>query len=113
VGLALERPPAPRPFYGLDRLAARPSAPVLVVEGEKAADAAATLFPEYVTVTWPGGGKAVGKAEWRALAGRAVAAWPDNDAAGHEAVAAVAKALATAGAASAAVVDVPRNWPDG
>ena len=31
---------APRPLYGLERLAARPDAPVLVCEGEKAADAA-------------------------------------------------------------------------
>src|SRR5438309_11834601 len=30
--------PPPRPLYGLDRLAQRPTAPVVVVEGEKAAD---------------------------------------------------------------------------
>src|SRR5712691_3253502 len=29
--------PAPRPLYGLDRLAQRPAAPVVVCEGEKAA----------------------------------------------------------------------------
>ena len=32
--------PKPRPLYGLDRLAARPDAPVIVAEGEKSADAA-------------------------------------------------------------------------
>ncbi|MCP4314923.1 MAG: hypothetical protein GY789_02500 [Hyphomicrobiales bacterium] len=32
--------PAPRPLYGLDRLAAHPDAPVLICEGEKSADAA-------------------------------------------------------------------------
>jgi hypothetical protein len=37
--------PIPRPLYGLDRLAARPDDPVLVVEGEKTADAAAELIP--------------------------------------------------------------------
>ncbi len=47
-------PPAPRPLYGLDALAARPGAPVLVVEGEKAADAAARLFPFWVSVRWHG-----------------------------------------------------------
>jgi hypothetical protein len=36
--------PKPRPLYGLDRLAARPDAPVLVVEGEKAAEAAAVAL---------------------------------------------------------------------
>ena len=45
----------PRPLYGLDRLAARPDAPVIVCEGEKAADAAERLFPEYVAVTSPNG----------------------------------------------------------
>ena len=33
--------PKPRPLYGLDRLGARPDAPVILTEGEKAADAAA------------------------------------------------------------------------
>ena len=32
--------PSPRPLYGLDRLAERPSVPILVTEGEKVADAA-------------------------------------------------------------------------
>lgn len=46
---------APRPLYGLDRLAFRPDAPVIVCEGEKAADAATALFPDYVAVTSPNG----------------------------------------------------------
>src|SRR4029077_12610729 len=32
--------PSPRPLYGLDQLADRPDAPVIVCEGEKSADAA-------------------------------------------------------------------------
>ncbi len=43
-------PPDPRPLYGLDRLAARPGAPVLLPEGEKAADAGGTLFPGHAAV---------------------------------------------------------------
>jgi len=70
----------PRPLYGLDRLAARPDAPVLVVEGEKCADVPPELLPGYVLVSWPGGGKAVRRADWSALAGRAVTLWPDCDA---------------------------------
>jgi Domain of unknown function (DUF6371) len=69
----------PRPLYGLDLLAQRSDAPVLVVEGEKTADAAAKLFPDYVVVTSPHGAKAAHKAEWTPLAGRAVTIWPDND----------------------------------
>lgn len=73
----------PRPMYGLDRLAANPGAEVLVVEGEKTADAAQRLMGEScVCVTWPGGSKAVGMVDWTPLAGRRVMVWPDNDAPG-------------------------------
>lgn len=72
--------PEPRPLYGLDRLAARPEATVLVVEGEKCADVGTEQLPDLVTVTWPGGGKAVAKAQWAPLAGRRVVIWPDCDA---------------------------------
>ena len=69
-----------RPLYGLDRLAARPAAAVLVVEGEKCADAAQAELPDVVVVCWPGGGKAVDKIDFSPLAGRSVILWPDCDA---------------------------------
>lgn len=72
--------PEPRPLYGLDRLAARPEATVLLVEGEKCADAAQAQLPELVVLSWPGGGKAVGKVDWAPLAGRKVMGWADCDA---------------------------------
>jgi hypothetical protein len=106
-------PPKPSPLYGLDRLAARPDAPVLVLEGEKAADAAVKIFPDLVPVCWPGGGNAVGKADWTPLCLRLVVVWPDADAPGRKAAAEVAKAATTARAALVAVVDVPQDWPDG
>ena len=71
--------PRPRPLYGLDRLAVRPAAPVVVVEGEKSADAATSLLPEHVVVTSFGGGKVARLADWTALAGRHVVIWPDHD----------------------------------
>ncbi|MCP9787475.1 hypothetical protein KBY99_00575 [Cyanobium sp. Maggiore-St4-Cus] len=74
--------PAPRPLYGLPGLGLRPEAPVLVVEGEGTADAAARLFPQHVVLTWANGSKAIGKADWTPLAGRSVTLWPDADAAG-------------------------------
>jgi putative DNA primase/helicase len=83
----------PRPLYGLDLLSANPTAGVLIVEGEKAADAARTISPG-VVVTWPGGSKAVRYTDWTPLAGRKVVIWPDRDAPGIEAAHAVAKALA-------------------
>lgn len=69
----------PRWLYGLDRLSARPDAPVLIVEGEKCADAAMCELPGFACVTWPGGSKAVAKADWQPLAGRDVVIWPDCD----------------------------------
>jgi putative DNA primase/helicase len=70
----------PRWLYGLDRLGTKPDAPVLIVEGEKCADAAAAQLPHLACVTWPGGGKAVDKIDLTPLAGRDVIIWPDCDA---------------------------------
>ena len=57
----------PRPLYGLERLRARIEAPVLLVEGEKTANAAQELFADLVVVTSPGGSNAAGKADWATL----------------------------------------------
>lgn len=75
-------PDAPRPAYGLNRLAARPDAPVLFTEGEKAADAAQRLFPDYVAVTTMGGAQAPEKTDFSPFADRKVYIAPDNDEAG-------------------------------
>ena len=110
-GWAWKAPPNPRPLYGLDRLAARPDAPVLIVEGEKTADAAAALFPDHVAMTWQGGSNSTGKADWSGLHGRMLVMWPDHDDAGRKAAAAVRRALQGL-AASVTVVEVPNDWPD-
>lgn len=70
---------APRPLMGLDELAARPDAPVIIVEGAKCREAAKRCLPEFVALTWPGGGKAVHLADCKVLAGRRVWIWPDFD----------------------------------
>ena len=73
--------PIPRPLYGLDRLAqADPQLTVLIVEGEKCADAATQLGLQFVPVTWPGGSRAIGKVDWEPLRGRDIIMWPDCDA---------------------------------
>ncbi len=105
--------PAPRPLYGLDRLAARPDAPVLVVEGEKAADAAAERFPDYVVITSPGGSNAAGKADWLPLKGRTVSIWPDHDDPGRKYAEAVIRLATEAGAASVSIIQVPTGFPKG
>lgn len=105
--------PAPRPLYGVDRLAARPDAPVVVCEGEKSADAAGRLLPDHVVVTSPGGSNAAHKADWSVLRGRRLTVWPDADAAGGKYAEAVASACTAAGAASVAVAPIPDGKGNG
>lgn len=40
-----------RPLYGLEQLKLKPHSPALIVEGEKTAEAAKKLFPDYAVVT--------------------------------------------------------------
>lgn len=88
--------PAPRPLYGLELLAARPTAPVVLVEGEKACDAARDMLGKvYVVVTWPNGAKAYDKSDWTPLHGRKVIIWPDADEPGMRATREIAKLLAS------------------
>jgi putative DNA primase/helicase len=68
----------PRPLYGAERIATTTN-PVLIVEGEKTADAAQRLLPHLTCVTWSGGSKAVELADWSILDNRKVVIWPDND----------------------------------
>lgn len=71
---------AKRPLYGLDRLAAMPDADVIVVEGEKTADAGQELFGDKaVVVSWMGGVETADRAHVLALEGRRVFLWPDFD----------------------------------
>ena len=93
-------PAEPRPIYGLDLLAARPDAACLVVEGEKARDAAELLVPDAVVVCWQGGAQAVAKADWTALAGRDVVLWPDADIPGVDCMNKLAVLAQAAGASS-------------
>lgn len=94
----------PRPLYGLNRLVENKQ--VLIVEGEKAADAAAHLLPNLCVVTWPGGAGAVRHANWSPLRGRSVVIWPDNDDAGKEAAEHLVTALRAVGVARVKVLTV-------
>lgn len=87
--------PGKRPLYGLELLTARPKAPVMIVEGEKAADAARLLCPAYVVVTWSGGSKAWNKTDIAPLYSRQkILLWPDADQPGVEAMRGIASVLA-------------------
>jgi putative DNA primase/helicase len=75
--------PAPRPLFNLNKLAARPNAPVLVVEGEKCVRAAEKMFVNWVVVTSWGGAKQAAKTDWSPLLNRQVVIWPDADEVGR------------------------------
>lgn len=70
---------SPRPLYNLDKLTQNPNKHVLIVEGEKAADAAEKMQSLYVVTTWPGGVNAIGKTDFTPLHGRKLLMWPDGD----------------------------------
>lgn len=59
---------------------------VLVVEGEKAADAAAKLLSKIPVVSWVGGANSIRSGDWDLLAGKKVYLWPDNDKPGVKAM---------------------------
>ncbi len=103
-------PPAPRPLYWARRNA---GAPVLVVEGEKTADAAAKLFPDHAVCCWSSGCKSYGKADWSALRGQTVTLWPDADDPGCQAMAKLAGMLLVLDCTVAIISNdpgVPSGW---
>lgn len=69
-----------RPLYGLDRLASR-DGNVLIVEGEKAADAAQTILraTDIPVLSWMGGSDSAHKVDVAPLSGKRVILWPDFD----------------------------------
>lgn len=92
--------PEPRPLLRLDEMAQRADAPVVLCEGEKAADAAAELMPEYVATCWSNGSNSWHKADLLPLKGRSVLLWPDNDASGKACMDAIEPKLLELGAES-------------
>lgn len=120
----LQHFPSPRPLLGLDALAAKPYANVLVVEGEKCRAAGAGAWPQYAVVSWPGGSNGLAKVDWSPLSGRDVVLWPDADEAGRKAMLGwrndagmftpgVAHYASRVGASSIRLVDVagqPKGW---
>jgi putative DNA primase/helicase len=89
--------PAPRPLYNLDAIAKNPNAAVVIVEGEKAAEGVARIFPKSIATTSAGGSHAASKTDWTPVAGRRVLIWPDADKPGLEYGRAVGETLVALG----------------
>ena len=104
-------------LYNAHLLNKHPEKPVLVVEGEKTADAANKLLgKDYVVVSWCGGASAAQGANWKLLSGRDVVIWPDNDNAGARAASEICSSLRHVGIkslkmiSSEALKDLPQKW---
>lgn len=85
--------PNPRSLYNLDRIAADIYATVVYCEGEKAADAADALFPDWIPTTNQGGSNALGTCDLTPLHGRRVVIFPDLDGPGYELALKISDAL--------------------
>ena len=102
--------PKPRPLYRLPELhAAAPDEPVFLVEGEKAADALASVG--LTVTTSPGGSSGYRQCDWNPLAGRDVSILPDADGPGAKYAAGVAKTLAALDPpATTRILDPAKLW---
>lgn len=102
-------------LYQLDKITSRANDPILLVEGEKTADAASNIYPDYVVTTTQGGSNAAQRTNWTALKGRDVVLWGDNDKAGKHYIQEVINALGGVFCASIGVVltndiRIPDKW---
>lgn len=100
-----------RPLYGLEQLKQKPTAPVLIVEGEKTCEAARLTFKDHAVITWSGGVGAVNKSDWNVLNNREVTIWPDHDKPGLNAAQKIAEVLQNNGNENVAIVDLPSTLP--
>ena len=105
------------PIYNAHLLKEHPSKQVIIVEGEKTADAGSSLFPHAITISWLGGSSSTKQVDWSPLFGREVIIWPDNDPAGFKAAAEISDCLKKIGVKSLHIVDsdmlskeFPQKW---
>lgn len=100
----MRMPPAPRYLYRLPELLAHDPAVVLLVEGEKTADAARALFPDCLATTYMGGSQSVSKADFQPLRRHRVIVLPDHDQGGDYALPHIHRHLRAFG------IDAPTLW---
>ena len=67
------------------------------------------MVGKYDCTTWPGGSKAVRKADWSSLKGKDIVIWPDADEPGYKAALDIADALKPLKPKSVAIVPPPPN----
>lgn len=101
--------PEPRPLYNLPGI--KTATTVIVVEGEKAAQA--LIDAGFCATTAMFGANApVGKTDWSPLRKKDILIWPDNDEPGKKHAQAVAERLKSEDPYAIAIVNVPNDKPD-
>ncbi len=104
-----------RPLYNEQRLY-ESNKPVLIVEGEKTADRAQFLYPEFDVISWSGGAGNYDKSNWNVLTSKQVTIWPDNDKAGIDAAYNIKSLLENNNITKAKIIDLkqidflPEKW---
>ena len=111
AGTWTHRAPQKRWAYRIEAMTG--ATPVVIVEGEKCADALAGLAEGFGVLSWLGGSGAVLRTNWDSLEGREVILWPDADGPGREAMARLAGELDRIGAAEVRVIDPEEDRPSG
>lgn len=104
-----KRTPEPRPLYNQPGIASAYS--VILVEGEKCADALIALGI-CATTAMNGANAPVDKTDWSPLLSKHVMIWPDHDEAGKHYADAVANRLRTLGVASLSILVPPEDKPE-
>ncbi len=108
-GWIIGDPRGPIPLYNLpELLAAPPERPVIVCEGEKAADSATKC--RLLATTSAHGAKAAAKTDWTSVRGRDVWVLPDNDKAGERYAEDVVRLTFAAGARSVRIIRLDDHW---
>ena len=111
AGTWAHRAPQDRWPYRIETLST--GASVVIVEGEKCADALAALAEGPDVLTWMGGSSAVLRTNWNGLAGREVTLWPDADEPGKKCMARLADELSRIGAKSVQAINPEQARPTG
>jgi ribosomal protein L36 len=107
------KPEGLAPLLNLPDILDQQQATVVLVEGEKCADAISALkMIGIVATTHIGGTAGVAHTDWSPLKDRHVIRWPDKDAAGEKWIQTTAEELRKAGVASVRDVVPDPKWPD-
>ena len=101
-----------KPLYRVVELL-KTTKPILIVEGEKAADEGQKIFPNYFVSTWSGGCQNWKHTDWSLLRGHSnITIWPDADKPGVRCALDISRHLKIKFKLDVKVVDLPSTLPE-